>query len=147
MKQVSQLKVKPEWLWGQQDRDANIIFHIYQTGQQNNACQWCFVTVLKELFYHPSMCIQNPIANLQLMIFCKVQQEAKLFITHQKDWWIQMLSLHSYTIFITKKNDRPVVLLINSVSSHINKDIFTKAGSGGIEIYILVPNATHLMQL
>lgn len=80
-------------------------FYIYQTGQQNTACQWCIVTVLKELFYHPSMCtsIQNPIANLQLMIFCKVQQEATLFITHQKDWWIQMLSLHSYTIFITKK--------------------------------------------
>lgn len=44
------------------------------------------------------------------------------------------------------KNDRPVVFLINSVSSHINKDIFTKAGSRGIEMYMLVPNASHLMQ-
>ncbi|XP_062571348.1 uncharacterized protein LOC134233399 [Saccostrea cucullata] len=44
------------------------------------------------------------------------------------------------------KNDRPVVLLIDSVSSHINMDIFTKARRRGIEIYRLVPNATHLMQ-
>lgn len=36
--------------------------------------------------------------------------------------------------------------MIDSVSSHINMDIFTKAGSRGIEIYRLVPNATHLMQ-
>lgn len=44
------------------------------------------------------------------------------------------------------KNDRPVILLIDSVTSHINMDTFTKAGSRGIEIYMLVPHATHLMQ-
>ena len=42
--------------------------------------------------------------------------------------------------------ERPVVLLIESVSSHINMDLFTKAKSMGIELYRLVPNATHLMQ-
>lgn len=36
--------------------------------------------------------------------------------------------------------------MINGVTSHINMDIFTKAGSGGIEIYMLVTNATQLMQ-
>lgn len=44
------------------------------------------------------------------------------------------------------KADRPVVLLIDSVSSHINMDIFTKAATKQIEIYRLVPNATHLLQ-
>ena len=42
--------------------------------------------------------------------------------------------------------ERPVVLLIDSVSSHINMDVFTTAKEKGIEIYMLVPNATHLMQ-
>lgn len=35
-------------------------------------------------------------------------------------------------------NDKPVILLIDSVSSHINMDIFTKAESRGNEIYMLV---------
>ena len=42
--------------------------------------------------------------------------------------------------------ERPVILLIDSVSSHINMDIFTKAKEKGIELYRLVPNATHVMQ-
>lgn len=42
--------------------------------------------------------------------------------------------------------ERPVVLLIDSVSSHLNMDIFSKAISLQIEIYSLVPNATHLIQ-
>ena len=42
--------------------------------------------------------------------------------------------------------ERPVVLLFDSVSSHINIDTFSKAASKGIELYRLVPNATHLVQ-
>lgn len=42
--------------------------------------------------------------------------------------------------------ERPVVLLMDSVSSHLNMDIFSKAISLQIEIYSLVPNATHLIQ-
>ncbi|WAR27971.1 hypothetical protein MAR_013675, partial [Mya arenaria] len=41
---------------------------------------------------------------------------------------------------------RPVVLLIDSVSSHINLDIFTFAKEHNIELYRLIPNATHFLQ-
>ena len=42
--------------------------------------------------------------------------------------------------------DRPVVLLLDSVSSHVNNTAFMNAKSKGIELYRIVPNATHLMQ-
>jgi hypothetical protein len=42
--------------------------------------------------------------------------------------------------------DRPVILLIDSVSSHIDLDVFTFAREKGIELYRLVPNATHFLQ-
>ena len=42
--------------------------------------------------------------------------------------------------------EKPVVLLIDSVGSHINRSIFAKALANGIELYRIVPNATHLMQ-
>lgn len=42
--------------------------------------------------------------------------------------------------------DRPVILLIDSVSSHIDLDVFTFAKDKGIELYRLVPNATHFLQ-
>ena len=42
--------------------------------------------------------------------------------------------------------DRPVVLFFDSVSSHINMDLFKKAVSLGIELYRLTPNATQLIQ-
>ena len=41
---------------------------------------------------------------------------------------------------------RPVLLLIDSVSSHVNCSVFEKAKEKGIELYRIVPNATHLMQ-
>ena len=43
-------------------------------------------------------------------------------------------------------DERPVVLLMDSVSSRLNMDIFSKAISLQIEIYRLIPNATHLVQ-
>lgn len=42
--------------------------------------------------------------------------------------------------------ERPVVLLIDSVSSHIGSKIFQEARAKSIELYRIVPNATHLMQ-
>lgn len=42
--------------------------------------------------------------------------------------------------------ERPVVLLMDSVSFHLNMDIFSKAISLQIEMYRLVPNATLLIQ-
>ncbi|XP_052818209.1 uncharacterized protein LOC128244234 [Mya arenaria] len=42
--------------------------------------------------------------------------------------------------------ERPIVLLFDSVSSHIDPDIFLSAKAKGIELYRIVPNATHLMQ-
>ena len=42
--------------------------------------------------------------------------------------------------------ESPVVLLIDSVSSHINMDVFTTARKKGIQIYRLVPYTIHLMQ-
>lgn len=77
-----------------------------------------------------------------------MQQEAKLFISPLKDDGFKFFSAfidHFDNNIDT--NDRPVVLLIDSVSSHINKDIFTKADSRVIEMYRLVPNASHFMQL
>ena len=42
--------------------------------------------------------------------------------------------------------ERPVVLLIDSVSSHVDMASFEEAKAKGIEVYRIVPNATHLMQ-
>lgn len=42
--------------------------------------------------------------------------------------------------------ERPVWLLLDSVSSHVDHDVFMKAKSKGIELYRILPNATHLMQ-
>ncbi|XP_045177895.2 jerky protein homolog-like [Mercenaria mercenaria] len=42
--------------------------------------------------------------------------------------------------------ERPVLLLIDSVSSHIDLNIFTFAKEKQIELYRLIPNATHFLQ-
>ncbi|XP_062576029.1 uncharacterized protein LOC134237890 [Saccostrea cucullata] len=43
-------------------------------------------------------------------------------------------------------SERPVVLLFDSVSSHIDMATFEHAKKCGIELYRLLPNATHVMQ-
>lgn len=48
---------------------------------------------------------------------------------------------HRYAV-----EERPVLLLIDSVSSHISITAFELASKRGIELYRLVANATHLMQ-
>ncbi|XP_053408066.1 LOW QUALITY PROTEIN: uncharacterized protein LOC128559734 [Mercenaria mercenaria] len=44
------------------------------------------------------------------------------------------------------EKERPIVLLIDSVGSHVNIECFSEAKEHGIEIYRLVKNATHIMQ-
>lgn len=78
-----------------------------------------------------------------------MQKEAQAFTSLQKDNGLKCFC-SAFIYYFNKTvdtNDRPAVLLIDSVSSHINTDIFTKADSRIIEIYKLVPNATNLMQL
>ena len=42
--------------------------------------------------------------------------------------------------------ERPIVLLIDSVSSHIDMEVLQLAIESQIELYRIIPNATHLMQ-
>ena len=42
--------------------------------------------------------------------------------------------------------ERPILLIIDSVASHVDITAFSSASERGIEVYRLVPNATHLMQ-
>lgn len=49
--------------------------------------------------------------------------------------------LHTHAV-----KERPIVLLIDSVGSHVDMEAFSAAKALGIEIYRLVRNATHLMQ-
>lgn len=42
--------------------------------------------------------------------------------------------------------ERPVVLLFDSVSSHVDHDVLMKAKAQGIELYRFVPKATYLIQ-
>ena len=69
-------------------------------------------------------------------------------IEYSPKGWMNTAIFSSFLDHLDKYagEERPVVLLIDSVSSHINLDLFTKAKSMGIELYRLVHNATHLMQ-
>ncbi|XP_060607819.1 jerky protein-like [Ruditapes philippinarum] len=42
--------------------------------------------------------------------------------------------------------ERPVVLLLDNVGSHISQEVFVKAKKKDILLYRIVPNTTHLMQ-
>lgn len=43
--------------------------------------------------------------------------------------------------------ERPVLLLFDSVSSHVDPDVFLKAKLKGIYLYRILPNSIYLMQL
>ena len=62
--------------------------------------------------------------------------------------WMDKTTFSKFLEFIDKNagTERPVVLLFDSVSSHIDHDIFMKAKSMNIELYRIVPKATHIMQ-
>ena len=69
-------------------------------------------------------------------------------IAYTPKWWMDKSTFSKFLDFFYKNagTDRPVVLLFDSVSSHIDHDIFMKAKSMNIELYRIVPNATHIMQ-
>lgn len=69
-------------------------------------------------------------------------------VVYTKKGWMNSDALCAFYDNFDKYSgqERPVVLLMDSVSSHLNMDIFSKAISLQIEIYSLVPNATHLIQ-
>ena len=69
-------------------------------------------------------------------------------ITYAKKGWMDTSTFKLFIDHFDKYavKERPIVLLIDSVSSHVSMSVFEDAKSKGIELYRLVPNATHLMQ-
>jgi hypothetical protein len=69
-------------------------------------------------------------------------------IAYTPKGWIDRSTFSQFIDHFNKHagNERPVVLLFDSVSSHVDHDVFMKAKSLGIELYRIVPNATHFMQ-
>lgn len=69
-------------------------------------------------------------------------------ITYTKKGWMDTSTFKLFIDHLDKYavKERPIVLLIYSVSNHVSMSVFEDAKSKGIEFYRLVPNATHLMQ-
>lgn len=69
-------------------------------------------------------------------------------ITYTSKGWMDSVAFQKFIQHFDKHcgTERPVILLIDSVSSHVNMNAFEDAKSKGIELYRLVPNATHIMQ-
>ena len=69
-------------------------------------------------------------------------------ITYTKKGWMDTSTFKLFIDHFDKYavKERPIVLLIDSVSSHVSMSVFDYSKSKGIELYRLVPNATHLMQ-
>ncbi|XP_060076693.1 uncharacterized protein LOC132556326 [Ylistrum balloti] len=64
----------------------------------------------------------------------------------KKDWMDGIFSHFTDHFNKFAGTERPVVLLLDKVGSHISQEVFMKAKERGIELYRIVPNATHLMQ-
>ncbi|WAR25177.1 JERKL-like protein [Mya arenaria] len=69
-------------------------------------------------------------------------------IAYTKKGWMDSKTFDKFIDHFDKYagQERPVVLLIDSVGSHVDHTVFMHAKAKGIEIYRIVPNATHLMQ-
>ena len=69
-------------------------------------------------------------------------------LTYTKSGWMNIETFQKFLLHFNEHagTARPVVLLIDSVSSHIDMDVFQLAIENGIEMYRIIPNATHLMQ-
>ena len=69
-------------------------------------------------------------------------------IAFTKKGWMNNVTFSKFIDHFDKHagRERPVVLLFDSVSIHIDPDLFVKGKDKGIEMYRIVPNATHLMQ-
>ncbi|KAJ8304426.1 hypothetical protein KUTeg_018009 [Tegillarca granosa] len=70
------------------------------------------------------------------------------FVAYTEKGWMNSQTFEQFLDHFEQHivTEKPVVLLIDSVGSHINRTVFRKALSKGTELYRLVPNATHLMQ-
>lgn len=69
-------------------------------------------------------------------------------IVYTAKGWMDAVSFRMFIKHFDKHAgaQRPVILLFDSVSSHVDMLAFEDAKSRGIELYRLYPNATHLMQ-
>jgi hypothetical protein len=69
-------------------------------------------------------------------------------IAYTKKGWMDAPTFEKFLDHFHKYagEERPVLLLIDSVSSHISSTAFELASKRGIELYRIVVNATHLMQ-
>jgi len=69
-------------------------------------------------------------------------------ITYTAKWWMDSCAFKKFLEHFSRHcgDERPILLLVDSVSSHVNLEAFEFAKSKGIEIYRFIPNATHIMQ-
>jgi len=69
-------------------------------------------------------------------------------IAYTKKGWMDFISFRLFIEHFHKHAglERPVVLLFDSVSSHVDMSAFEDAKEKGIALYRLLPNATHIMQ-
>lgn len=69
-------------------------------------------------------------------------------IAYTKKGWMDFNSFRQFINHFDKHvgTERPVLLLFDSVSSHVDMSSFEDAKAKGIELYRLLPNATHIMQ-
>ena len=69
-------------------------------------------------------------------------------VYHTEKGWMNNQAFLNFLNHFDKHagQERPVILLIDSVSSHIDLNIFTFAKEKQIELYRLIPNATHFLQ-
>lgn len=69
-------------------------------------------------------------------------------ITYTAKGWMVSVAFKGFLEHFDKYcgQEMPVVLLIDSVSSHVNMHIFQYAMSNGIEMYRFIPNDTHILQ-
>lgn len=68
-------------------------------------------------------------------------------ITYTQKGWMDAETFGQFIEhFDNARDQRSVLLLIDSVSSHVSMSGFEDAKARGTELYRIVPNATHLMQ-
>lgn len=69
-------------------------------------------------------------------------------VSYTKKGWMDTATFKTFLSHFDEHagTDRPVVLLVDGVSSHVDLSVFQDARGRGIELYRLVANATHLMQ-
>ncbi|KAK3099982.1 hypothetical protein FSP39_012930 [Pinctada imbricata] len=69
-------------------------------------------------------------------------------LEYSKSGWMNAEIFKKFILHLSTHaiDQRPIVLLIDSVSSHIDMDVFLLAIEHSIELYRIIPNATHLVQ-